>query len=333
MGENLGIRRHISMARANLPHTFGLTVSVVVSIAFAMLPDTVNAWNRGGHLVTGALAYDELSKGDAELLTGDLTLLKAHPACDKWDRDLLDSPTVDRNKALFMLAAAFPDDARIGQFKRFDRPDWHYVNFRYTPSQPLTDVMTTAPFNGKLLDALQANLRIYRDSKAGAADRAVALSWVLHLTGDITQPLHVTALVNDDFPTGDRGGNLVNVRGSERATNSVKLHKIWDDGASGTGVKLAQAENIATQIRAEVASASPFARGAADSETLLREASNSYRLAVEQVYIFGKLRYSADETDDAPAVPDGYTKSLKALSQSQMVRASALATALLRGAR
>ena len=144
--------------------------------------------------MTGALTYDELVKGDAALLASDVALLKAHPACEKWDGDLLDSPTIDRNKALFMLAAAFPDDARIGQFKKFDRPSWHYVNFRYTPNQPLTDVMATAPFNGKPLDALEANLRMYRDSKADVADRAVALSWILHLTGDITQPLHVTAL-------------------------------------------------------------------------------------------------------------------------------------------
>lgn len=290
-------------------------------------------WNRGGHLVTGAATYDDLNKVAPTAVEQAIGMLKAHPAMAKWERELEDAPTVDRNRALFMLAAAFPDDARIGQFKRFDRPDWHYVNFRYTPTLPLTDVLKTPAFNGKLLDALQTNLLVYRDTRADAADRAVALSWVLHLTGDITQPLHVTAMVNDDFPAGDRGGNLVNVRGSERAKNSVRLHKIWDDGASGPGVKLTQAANIATPIRAETNAGAPLTLANTMSETFLREASNSYRLAVEQVYLNGKLSYVTDETVAAPVVPEGYTKSLKSLSQAQMLRASALAAALLRPAR
>ena len=93
------------MARANRRHACGFMVPVVVAIAFAMLPSVASAWNRGGHLVTGALAYEEISRGDTALLQGDLALLKAHPAYEKWDRDLLDSPSVDRNKALFMQGA------------------------------------------------------------------------------------------------------------------------------------------------------------------------------------------------------------------------------------
>jgi hypothetical protein len=55
----------------------------------------------------------------------------------------------------------------------------------------------------------------------------LALTWLLHLIGDLHQPLHTTALYAVDlFPTGDRGGNDVGVRG---ATN---LHALWD-GALG----------------------------------------------------------------------------------------------------
>ena len=104
-----------------------------------------------------------------------------------WQKEINDGDAVDPRKALLMLAAARSDDVRRGQFKRFDRPDWRYVNFGFTPGQPLTDVLQTEPFHGQLLDALQSNLTIYKDPKASVADRAVALSWVLHLTGNITQ--------------------------------------------------------------------------------------------------------------------------------------------------
>ena len=117
-----------------------------------------HAWNRGGHLVTGALAYEELEKSSPKALAELIALLPSHPAFSKWQSDLEDSPTVDRKKALLMLAAAFADDARIGQWKRFDKPNWHYVNFKYTPGQPPVDVLKTEPFNGKLLEALSAIL-------------------------------------------------------------------------------------------------------------------------------------------------------------------------------
>ena len=286
------------------------------------------AWNRGGHLVTGALVYDELVKADAQLVAQTVVILKEHPSFSKWERDLDDAPAIDRSKALLMLAAAFPDDARIGQFKRYDRPNWHYVNFAYTPGQPLVDVQQTAPFNGKLLEALASNLATYKDTTASPADRAVALSWVLHLAADLTQPLHVTALVTEDLPDGDRGGNRVYVRGSERAKNSVTLHKLWDDGATGVGVKLAQAGNVATRLRREQPASAPL-RGAI-TDLIRSEASSSYRIAVEHVYLNGALKYVTSDDLDAPVLPTGYTKRLKELSDQQMLKAAGLIAALLR---
>ena len=296
--------------------------------ALLLCSQFAHAWNRGGHLVTGALAYEELEKSSPKALAELIAILPSHPAFSKWQSDLGDSPTVDRTKALLMLAAAFADDARIGQWKRFDKPNWHYVNFKYTPGQPLVDVLKTEPFNGKLLQALSANLTTYGDTSASLADRALAVSWVLHLAGDITQPLHVTALVNEDFPDGDRGGNSVYVRGSERAKRPVKLHKIWDDGATGIGAKLNQASHLATRLRKD---SLPVAITSKNPAELIRaEAAMSYRIAVEQVYLNGALKYGTNEESDAPILPLGYTKRLKDLSDQQMLRAGILIAALLR---
>ena len=202
------------------------------------------------------------------------------------------------------------------------------VNFAYTPGQPLVDVLQTAPFNGKLLEALASNLASYKDTTASSADRAVALSWVLHLAGDLTQPLHVTALVTKDLPDGDRGGNRVYVRGSARAKNSVTLHKLWDDGATGVGVKLAQAGNVATRLRREHPASAPL-RGTV-TDLIRSEASSSYRIAVEHVYLNGALKYVTSDDLDAPVLPTGYTKRLKELSDQEMLKAAGLIAALLR---
>ena len=55
-------------------------------------------------------------------------------------------------------------------------------------------------------------------SRAPDVERLVALKYVVHLVGDIHQPLHVGL-------ASDKGGNLFQVRAFGRGTN---LHAIWD---------------------------------------------------------------------------------------------------------
>ncbi len=306
------------------------TANVIKWIAIALVLVASNpghAWNRGGHLVSCALAWRELSQTNLAARDEARRVLEAHPAFTAWQNELADNPAVDRGEALFMLAAAWPDDVRRGQFKRFDRPDWHYVNFAYTPGKPTANVLASAPFNGQLLDQLVANVGVYRDTKNAPALRAVALSWTLHLAGDLTQPLHVTALVTKELPDGDRGGNDLLVRASERGKKGIRLHKIWDDGASGTGGTL----NAASQLAIELSATKLPAPTGGDAAQLIRqEAARSYGLAIDRVYLNGKLAFVLDEDAEAPLVPDGYTKQLKALSQEQMRRAGSLVAALLR---
>jgi hypothetical protein len=61
---------------------------------------------------------------------------------------------------------------------------------------------------------------------ANAADtsKAVALAWLLHLVGDIHQPLHCSSRVTPDetLPHGDQGGNTF------RLDDNRNLHGHWD---------------------------------------------------------------------------------------------------------
>lgn len=49
--------------------------------------------------------------------------------------------------------------------------------------------------------------------------------FLIHLVGDLMQPLHVTQLVNEEFPKGDRGGVLYSLRGSKKKN----LHMFADN--------------------------------------------------------------------------------------------------------
>lgn len=61
-----------------------------------------------------------------------------------------------------------------------------------------------------------------------SAERALFARYVVHLVGDIHQPLHSVALFNSTYPAGDLGGNahkVVLVNGS-----TSNFHSFWDAG-------------------------------------------------------------------------------------------------------
>ena len=61
------------------------------------------------------------------------------------------------------------------------------------------------------------------DPQAKPQDRALHVSWLIHLVGDLHQPIHTTALFSRRlFPDGDQGGNKIP---TEQRKN---LHSLWD---------------------------------------------------------------------------------------------------------
>ena len=58
-------------------------------------------------------------------------------------------------------------------------------------------------------------------------ERALALSWVMHIMGDIHQPLHVSDLMSKDFPSGNAAGTLAYVW-DPLADSAMPLHILCD---------------------------------------------------------------------------------------------------------
>jgi hypothetical protein len=110
-------------------------------------------------------------------------------------------------------AANWPDEMRSNPdpFWQKTANPWHYVTvggFEYD----------RAPPEGDALEALRFFTRMLRDPKTNAAHRQLALRFIVHLVGDLHQPLH-------NGRPGDRGGNDVKVKWFGRDTN---LHAVWD---------------------------------------------------------------------------------------------------------
>lgn len=198
-----------------------------------------HAWYATGHALIGQIAYDNLSKEERKAF---VALLEEHPRFKKdfsgrMPDIIANSSTAQVEQWLFRQSGSWPDKARAykGSLRRrFHEPRWHYINYplnvrrdvRSRRTFPRTDASTALTRNMNAVQAVAAHRIIAADPKQSPADRALSLTWICHLVGDLHQPLHTTALFTDhQFPRGDRGGNSIPIVGQGSVRN---LHAFWD---------------------------------------------------------------------------------------------------------
>ncbi len=113
-------------------------------------------------------------------------------------------------------ASTWPDFMRADpdEFWQVTASPWHYV----TVPRGKTYEEVGAPAQGDAVTALERFSADLRDPEISPEDRALALRFIVHIIGDLHQPLHVGNGT-------DRGGNDVQVTYFGRPTN---LHRVWD---------------------------------------------------------------------------------------------------------
>lgn len=219
--------------------------SAIYSVAILFFIATpASAWHAQGHRLTAQIAFDLLDHEPRKRVTA---ILRAHPRYRQdfvasMPDDVVNGSEDSKARWVFAHASNWPDQvASRGNSVReqYHRSTWHYINLPVflteedeSELEGKLDQNVSTEFAPPLrrglniIEALQGNLLVWRDDAASDADKAVALCWIVHLTGDMHQPLHNVALYSAAyFPEGDRGGNLIGVRRWWRVTN---LHAVWD---------------------------------------------------------------------------------------------------------
>src|SRR5262245_9215564 len=131
-------------------------IAALVALCFATV---AFAWNKHGHMVSGAIANAVLKQECPEVHAKVVQLLKAHPQfADHWSKRLEDSPDGDRDLMLFMLAARWPDDIRDNADYHHSR--WHYINMPYKPDGQPDSVVPLPPDPDNIVRAFEQNLAI-----------------------------------------------------------------------------------------------------------------------------------------------------------------------------
>jgi hypothetical protein len=176
------------------------------------------AWDSLGHEVIARIAWEHMKPETREKA---VALLKAAPP----DAGLANLAPTDRE--LFLRAATWSDIVRDEAFperhEKYHHSHWHYKNNYWEMDgngQP-RNVDRLQPLPENIVERLQAFERSVADPDRDAALRAVDLAWILHLGGDIHQPLHASSRVTATEPEGDRGGGLFKLAGDD-------LHWYWD---------------------------------------------------------------------------------------------------------
>lgn len=206
-----------------------IIISVLaVSLVF---PVSTHAWNDTGHKVVARLAWAYMTP---QARAKVIALLKSAPA-DADLSNLLASdsrPLAVREQEFFLRASTWADVMRDGKFpvrrEKYHKSSWHYINFFWEQSMPggaPKDRTDMKPEPENVVARLQYLQSFLADTTQEQSQRAIALAWVLHLVGDIHQPLHTSARVTATEPEGDRGGNLFRLDTTSTVRN---LHSYWD---------------------------------------------------------------------------------------------------------
>lgn len=235
-----------------MPARFSLSacIQTFILLAAITLPSLSQAWDATGHRLSVYVAYQTLTAPQRDYWRD---VLQHHPRyatdfADAMPEAVRVASRDEQTRWLLGQAAVWPDLARglpDANRPEYNQPNWHWIDGawvrdeaqmqgnRYVDTAPLPDIEGAPAHNSQypshasnVLTALE-RARWQLEHESDAAQRAIALCWLLHLIGDIHQPLHTGGLVSAQlFPDGDRGGNAIRIGDSN-------LHAVWDQALRG----------------------------------------------------------------------------------------------------
>tara|TARA_R110002012_G_scaffold180117_1_gene345958 strand:- start:882 stop:1652 length:771 start_codon:yes stop_codon:yes gene_type:complete len=164
----------------------------IVGLLMASFSVNVLAWGQIGHRVTGAIAQQHLTPQAQAAISALL-------------------PTEDLAEA-----STYPDEMRSSpdEFWQKKAGPFHYVTI--PKGQTYADV--GAPEQGDGVSALKMFTANLISSQTSKAEKQLALRFIVHIIGDLHQPLHAGNGT-------DRGGNDFKVNFFWQDSN---LHRVWD---------------------------------------------------------------------------------------------------------
>jgi len=276
----------------------GRTVAIgLLSASTVLFAPSARAWDDFGHMEVATVAYKSLTRQTKKRVA---ELLLLNPRYPNW---IVGARPTDTNRVAFMRAATWADSIKsdplygaadsqtattasqnIGYADHLRHAYWHFVDQPFSPDgtalpQPSTpNAATQIPIFRAALSAPTTSNDV----------KSYDLVWLLHLVGDIHQPLHCVSRFDHADPAGDRGGNNVKIGGNAQPPvcddprycpfgPPNELHAFYDDIA-GAGYGTAPVEAAAARLLAP----DPQAALIRDETTWIKE---GLALAQAKIYV------------------------------------------------
>ena len=270
-------------------------LALLCALLTVAAPNAALAWGREGHAVVAQIARGYLTPRAAAAVDA---LLAA-------DTDVL---TTSDLGARASWADAWRKDHR-------ETTEWHFVDVELDhPDLAVAcfgfPVSATPASAGPEKDCVVGRLDAFEAELANPAtdpaERLLAFKFVLHLVGDLHQPLHAA-------DNQDRGGNCVPLAlGGPRTVN---LHSYWDTVA--VEAIEPDADKLAAKLSAQI---TPADRAAWEQGDAKAWAMESFAIAQSTVYTIGSKPGCASDT--APLLlPAGYDQAAQAAIVLQLKKA------------
>nr|AAD48894.2 single strand-specific nuclease [Leishmania pifanoi] len=188
-----------------------LTALCLLVLSSALCVTEVLGWGCVGHMLLAEIARRQLDDKNKEKI-------------QKMAAVFSDSGPFPTSPDM-VQAACWADDVKL--WRQRGMSTWHYYDKVYNPE----NINITDPVN--TVNALTASRNMVTSLKKSKAPLYLLnFAWVnlVHIFGDLHQPLHTISRYTTAYPHGDQGGNAVSVRAGRR---KVKLHALWDNICTG----------------------------------------------------------------------------------------------------
>ncbi len=191
----------------------------IISLLCFSLSTPLFSWNAIGHRLIAQIAYEHLTVDAKEMFKKyNHRQVHGHPES-------------------FPTAAVWLDHlyrSELASIRSF-----HYIDIPFSsddsPLVKANEVNAVWAINMATFWLLNPN--------ATDIEKGIALRILLHVVGDVHQPLHTISNYSQQFPAGDHGGNLLRLGKNKVANN---LHSYWDRGG---GLLLSKAYKRPGKIR------------------------------------------------------------------------------------
>jgi hypothetical protein len=135
----------------------------------------------------------------------------------------------DGKSQSFVESACWSDDIR--SHNKGNTTDyfanWHFKNIPYNPSGMIIPHSAVDEYSNSI-EALKSSIQSVSNPEWADSNfqKSMSMRFLIHILGDMHQPLHNAALFNATYPRGDLGGNRLNVKLPNGTF--VNLHSLWD---------------------------------------------------------------------------------------------------------